>query len=188
MLIPTSGQRQVVFDDMKVLCQQYFPNEFREIEMKFSGPTKETVDNDEELDLEEELDDEREGPADGVQDEQKGGDLWERGFSTNEDQSGKIAKQAYDTPVDLKTEIMNETWPTGCNAAQANDIEATARDGLKDNIPINQEDAVSGIEEGRKAAAADSMSPMQNAAPKIEGGGAAAPENLSSTENTAPPE
>lgn len=55
VLVPASGQRQVVFDDMKLLCNQYFPDEYEEIQARFAAPAEEKREGDNDLELKEEL-------------------------------------------------------------------------------------------------------------------------------------
>ena len=155
VLVPTSGQRQVVFDDMKLLCRQYFPDEYKEIQTKFAAHTEEELDVNDDLELEEELDDDREACVSKAPDQEK--KAHENGLVTTQKESlqgssvltredpedpVKVVPDiegpnlTADTPVDVQNEVTDGEHLVG---AFADSDKLTASEEAKDHASVDQE-------------------------------------------------
>ena len=100
VLVPTSGQRQVVFNDMKLLCREYFPEEYNEIQMRFVAPSERKIDVNDDLELEEELDEDKEVCISNAAEEEKGPHQDEF-VTTQEEQSQESSNLTKEDPQDL---------------------------------------------------------------------------------------
>jgi hypothetical protein len=180
VLVPTSGQRQVVFEDMKLLCKQYFPDEHKEIKIRFAVPADEMKEDDDELELEEELDEDKEASISDVLDEEKGV-RHDEFFAFQEDplQGNSIGiggdpqlsdtvshviedtRQPVDLQADMKCQVMEDTRLAG---APAESDETTAQEESKHHVPTDQEMVASEELKDEPATDATDASSVKNAA------------------------